>query len=203
MCTLAAPLAGRFWREGRACLFAIAAAAALTAACTAALAALGRPSPDGIPVRGSSGRVVVNGTAADTWIVDDGFALDGGYYGLLGKSMRIWYSGHRTSPPVGVVRSLGDVPADARVVAAAGRACEELLSGKAAFFAAHGKVEKVLFVSPSCAWRDCAPLADGEVDFLVLAGEYSLRAQEGPPPKWVKAMPGCSLYIPGWLKYVF
>ena len=202
---LAFPVAERCWRFRKSFFGALAIGGGMTAAVAAALICVGSMSGDGVKVYCEGRGVVVNGDEASTWVVDDGYVLDGGYYGLLGKSVRSWYSRHGTAPAVGMVRRLDDVPASAARVVVVGKACGQLMERREEFFKAHGGVKKLIFISPPFGWGECADLAGGDVEFEFITGEFADRVYGGAKerPEWVSVVAGCALYVPNWLRYVF
>ena len=209
---LAAPILDRCWRYRRSFFGAFAIGGVMTVLVVVVLICLGMRTDDDVVVHCEGNGVIVNGKQTSIWVVDDGFVLDGGYYGLLGKGIRDWYSKHRSAPVVGVVKRLDDVPNAAARVVVVGKACGQLLEKRAEFFKGHGNVKKVVFMSPPFGWRDCAGLADElgdniEVEFIT--GEFADRVYGGGAggakerPEWVNIVSGCALYVPNWLRYVF
>ncbi len=201
---LSVPVAERCWRYRKSFLGALAAGAVITAALSVALTCLGSRSD--FTIRREGRGVVINGDHASTWVVDDGYVLSGGYYGLLGKGIREWFLRHRSAPALGVVQRLEDVPASATRVVVVGRAGVSLLEKRADFLKGHGNVTKVIFLSPPFGFEACADLACGNVEVGFVTGEFANRVYDGGAkscPEWVDVVPGCALYVPNWLRYVF
>ncbi len=201
---LAIPLASRIWRMRGICLASAAVGVVLTAIVSGVLLAAGAPGKDGVEICRQGRGVVVNGTSTTSWVVDDGFVLDGGYYGLLGKSMRDWYSRRDSSPAVGVVKSLSDVPQDAATVMVTGKRCKDLVDDASGFLSRHQKVRKVILLSPPFGWRTCDGVFPSGMDVSLVAGEFSDRVYgDGTKsPGKTRVVPGCGLYIPNWLRYL-
>ena len=202
---LVVPIAERCWQYRRSFLASLAFGGVMTVAVAVLLICLGSMSGDDVKVRCEGGGVVVNGDETSTWIVDDGYVLDGGYYGLLGKGIRSWYSRHGTSPAVGVARRLEDVPSDATRVVVVGKTCRLLMENRAEFIKEHGNIKKMIFLSPPFGWSDCADFAGKDIEFELITGEFADRVYGGAKerPEWVNVVPGCALYVPNWLRYAF
>ncbi len=196
-------VAERCWRYRKSFLAALAVGGVMTAGLTAALAILGSRADLTIHCEGRG--VIVNGNYASIWIVDDGYVLSGGYYGLLGKSVREWFFRHHAAPAVGVVQRLEDVPSTATRIVAVGKTGSLLLERRADFLKEHGNITKVIFLSPPFGCEKCAEFAGGNVDVELVTGEFADRVYGGGKderPEWVNVVPGCALYVPNWLRYV-
>ena len=155
----------------------------------------------GIKIHGDAANVVVNGKDATSWVVDDGQVLDGGYKGILGKDVRMWYSKHVSVGAVGFAKTLGDVPSGARRLVLAGKVCSAVSDGNA--FENLANLKEIVFLSPPFGWRDVPEHIRGRFRVKMVMGDIAQRLVDGleSPPEWVTVSPGCELYIPNWLRY--
>ena len=155
----------------------------------------------GINIHGDGKRVVVNGNDATAWVVDDGQVLDGGYKGILGKDVRMWYSKHASASAVGFAKTLDDVPSDVRRLVLAGKACSAVVDGNV--FDNFTDLKEVVLISPPFGWREIPKTVRGKFRMRMVLGDVaqSLSGESELPPEWVSVIPGCELYIPNWMRY--
>ena len=207
--SLAAYAAGRPWRRARSvCAWAsVAVIAASLAVASGSL--LCRPSAvdrrgGHFAVRRSGPAVIMNGGTPSTWVVDDvcsGYALSGGYF--TGREVRTFFSQVSDLMPLGVVRSVEDLPRDAEKVAVGGMSCADYIRlWKAGGVARPPK--RLLLVSPPFPPSEVPGdlLAASEVKMV--AGEFAARywpRGEAKPP-WVEIEKRAELYIPDWMERV-
>ena len=206
---LFALLRNRPWTHGREFVVPAVLAGVATCAVLGVFAFVGdrQAKSAGMEIHGDSSHVVVNGSKADIWVVDDEQVLDGGYKGILGKDVRTWYSSHEDAGAVGFAKTLGDVPHDTRRLVLAGTACSVVTGtvehASAAGFDRLEKLKELVLISPPFGWRE-VPEGVREryrVKMVVGAFAYRLASDAEYPPEWVRVIPGCELYVPKWLGY--
>lgn len=136
--------------------------------------------------------VVVNGDEPEAWVVDDGWVLDSGRFGCVGKELRGVLSSVPLSPCVGYVESLDDLPRDARKVLFAGRRAGEFL-GKRDEFAA---LEAVIFISPDFDAGEVPEDLAKKLSLHMYQGALAAPARDDL--EWLTRVEGTELYLPGW-----
>lgn len=205
LAVLAVTLSSRPWRRGREYVLPAALGAVLSIAVLSVAVGLGT-RPDGrVRICGNRDRVVVNGGETDIWVVDDGRVLDGGYSGVLGKDVRRWYAEHRDAKPVGFVKRLEDLPGKGvRRLVLAGKQAPEFLKAFEADPVRFASVKELVFLSPSFPWQDVPESVRKAFKVQAIVGSLvaGLSDEASRPPRWVRVVPGCALYINGWLKHV-
>ena len=176
------------------------AAVLLAAGALAGVCAWGRKLPEGaVAVRKAGGAVWLNGKNPSTWLVDDDFAMHGGYWWLQGRAIRDAIAARPQAGAIGYARSLADVPAGVEKLVLLGEAGREWLESET-----RPAAKKVVLISPPFAWSKVPAELREECDVSVVAGELAVRGAMGaePPPRSVRIVPGAELYIPGWTRYV-
>ena len=155
----------------------------------------------GIDIHGDGSRVVVNGKDATAWVVYDGQVLDGGYKGILGKDVRMWYSRHASARAVGFAKKLGDVPPGVRRLVLAGKVCSAVVDGN--LFDNFTDLKEVVLISPPFGWREIPESVRSRFRMRMVMGDIAQRLSDGSeyPQEWVSVIPGCELYIPNWMRY--
>lgn len=161
----------------------------------AALLTIGSTNRKPPSLRAEKGRVIVNGSSARSWVVDDGVVLGRGF---LGKELRLYYASFPKEPPLGVVWDIGDLPEDCKHVTLAGRSCRDFLSRVEADPSLADRFASIMFLSPPFA----ASEIPSALHVRVIQGELALRRQPAanPPPPSLTIVPGAELYIPGWMR---
>jgi len=148
---------------------------------------------DGMEVHGSSTQVVVNGEKPDVWIVDDGWSLDAGRFGGVGKELRSALRSVPLSPCVGYVESVADLPGDAAKVVLVGKRVADFMESLGRFTS----LKSVVFISPSISVKEVpAAFKDGKTDFHAYVGRHAVSDAESSD--WLTVVEGTELYIPGW-----
>lgn len=201
---LALPAASRPWRRWRDYRVAGLVGCLLSIAVLVTFVGFGWPSSDSVRIAGGSRAVIVNGTCAEIWVVDDGHVLDGGYLGILGKELRRWYAANRDAKPMGIVRSLADVPKDAKRLVLAGKSAEAFLDGWKSDPARFDAIGEVVFLSPPFGWRKVPEDLLRRHPTTMLIGSLVRNSVEnaGDLPMWVKSVRGCALYLNDWMRQV-
>ena len=168
--------------------------AVLVAATYVLAAKLGGES---VPSIHRSGRaVILNGTSAETWVVDDDFVLHGGYWWMEGQEIRMHFRKNPQAAAVGWVRSVEDLPPSAKRIVLVGTA-----AGKYLGMTRRPTAEETIFLSPDCTWRAVPEemAASGRVRFVV-GGVAARRSEDyARAPNWVEVVRGAELYIPNWM----
>lgn len=178
--------------------FAVGAAGAVVAIVVFAVCgSWGRKGP---LIHASRGRVIVNGTSSNTWVVDDGVVLGGGF---LGKELRLFYGSFPKEPPMGFVWTLDDLPDGVERLVLAGKKGSEFierLNGQSDFA---DRFKSILFVSPPFAASTIPPLLANRTGVKVVQGELAVdrTTDRDNPPSFLKVVNGAELYIPAWMKY--
>ena len=152
-------------------------------------------------IRASRGHVIVNGTEADVWVVDDGAVLGGG---LVGKELRLFYGAFTNEPPIGLVWSVDDIPESARQIVLAGKRGVDFLERLKAESDLATRFKSILFLSPPFAVSSLPESLSNNDRVKVVQGELAVARTpdaENPPP-CLKVIPGAELYIPGWMRLV-
>jgi hypothetical protein len=154
----------------------------------------GRKAPT---LRASKGKVVVNGSSTETWVVDDGAVLGRGF---LGKELRLYYDSFPQDPPLGVVWSLDDLPGNCKHVAVAGKSCKAFLARAEEDRSFADRFATITFISP--------PFAASEIPSTLhvrtIQGELALRHLPAStlPSEALTVVPGAELYVPGWMRLI-
>ena len=178
--------------------------AVVTAAVMAGIAVVAWRAPEqDIPLRASwmGHRVVAGKGDAQVWVVEDGFVLDGNYFGFPGREIREFYRAHPDAEALGLVSDLGRLPEKMRTLVLAGKACEPYLGlpkGR------RPVAECVVFLSPSLKYDKILQGVGSAENVHIILGEFVARLEGGcvGAPENVHVIPGAELYIPGWLDSV-
>lgn len=154
-------------------------------------------------VRREMGKVSVGAGDREIHVVEDGFALTGGYPGPLGKEIRdfvILDANHRR---VIVSDNVKDLPRQMECLVLAGERCAEYFRCYKAD-ANCPRAKKLMLVSPSCAPSELPKELMKKCEVSWVTGEFAAEILDGyeQTPAWVEKVPGCMLYIPDWLKRV-
>ena len=200
-------LAGRPWRRMRsvalwasaAVVLGIAAASFLLYVCPHS--SLSRNAGH-FAVRYRDRAVMLNGDDPGAWIVDDsreGYALSCGFY--TGREIRSFFSKQAELPPVGIVKSVDELPPDARRVLVAGMSCVDYLDAWRAKRPSNPP-EQLVFVSPPFA-PSAVPADLLEASSIkMLVGEFAARRWPicEKVPSWVEIVKGAEIYLPDWMQ---
>ena len=210
MAALGLFLAGRPWRvwRPRTVGLLVAGAAVLAVCSLEGIAAYGRATiKRDYAIRVGDGQVRVKGDTPEIWIVDDGKALGGV---MSCRDIRRRYLNHPSSPPVGYVRHVDDLPREkiARLVLAGdmGRMWLEGLQ-KAAEKGediSQRVPQELVFVTPSFPPSEMPEEIVKACKVTYVIGEFVARydAEEfAAPPAWVAVVPGMELYIDNWMRF--
>ena len=176
----------------------------VTAVVMAGIAVVAWRAPEqDIPLRASwmGHRVIAGKGEAQVWVIDDGFVLDGNYFGFPGREIREFYRAYPDAEALGLVSDLGHLPAKMRTLVLAGKACEpyfELPEEK------RPVAECVVFLSPSLKYDKILQKVGSAENIHIVLGEFVACLEGGcvDAPENVHVIPGAELYIPGWLDIV-
>ena len=146
-------------------------------------------------------RVIAGKGEAEVWVVEDGFVLDGNYFGFPGREIREFYRAHPDAEAMGLVSDLGHLPAKMRTLVLAGKACEPYLELPVE---KRPVAECVVFLSPSLKYDKILQRVGSAEDVHIVLGEFVACLEGGcaGAPENVHVIPGAELYIPGWLDSV-
>ena len=177
----------------------LAAGAVLSALVLTTLAVIGIAMRQTPALRATGSRVVVNGKAAKTWVVDDGVVLGRGF---IGKELRMFYAAFPDESPLGFVWSVEDVPRGTENIVLAGKKGVEFLEVVEADPALLARFESITFISPPF---EVATLPDSILShpkLTVYRGELAERHTSEDPSRHscLRIVPGARLYIPGWMR---
>lgn len=161
----------------------------------ATLLIVGSANRKGPWLRASKGRVIVNGSSANTWVVDDGAVLGRGF---IGKELRLYYASFPQDLPLGVVWNIDDLPGNCKHVALAGKRCKDFLARAEKDPSFVARFASITFVSPPFA----ASEIPSAMHIRVIQGELALRRLPAstPAPTNLTMVPGAELYLPGWMR---
>lgn len=176
-------------------------AGGVTAVVMAVIAVVAWRAPEqDIPLRASwmGHRVIAGKGDAQVWVVEDGFVLDGNYFGFPGREIREFYRAYPDAEALGLVSDLGHLPAKMRTLVLAGKAGEsylELPEGK------RPVAECVVFLSPPLKYDKILQKVGSTENVHIVLGEFVACLEGGcaGAPENVHVIPGAELYIPGWL----
>lgn len=172
----------------------------LAAVVTVVVVTYGKSAELAVSVAKSGGVTEINGRANGVYVVDDGFALNGGFWWLQGQEIRAWFEEH-SEVSAGFVRDIADLPCDARKVVLVGKSGEAFLRD----WEMNGRkcgigIDELIFVSPPFS-----PTAIG-ADFRkvyktsAFIGEFAAEIEDyDEQEEWVHVVRGAELYIPNWL----
>lgn len=151
-------------------------------------------------IHASRGHVVVNGTEADIWAVDDGVVLGGG---LVGKELRLFYGAFTNEAPIGLVWSVDDVPETAKHLVLVGKKCVDFIERVKAEPAFVARFKSILFLSPPFAASSLPISLSSRDGVKVIQGELAVArtADVGIHQPFLEVIPGAELYIPGWMLF--
>ena len=151
------------------------------------------------PIYSDGVRVIVNGKASDTWVVDDNAVLGGGF---LGREIRMFYAAFPQTPPMGITWALKNVPASAKRLVVAGRRCEDFLAAFAEDSGIAKRFDSIVFLSPPFAASSVPEALSSLPNFKMVQGELAARLtpDAGNPPPFLTIVPGAELYLPGWMR---
>ena len=156
-----------------------------------------------IPLRVSwLGRQVVAGKGdPQVWVVEDGYVLDGNYFGFPGREIREFYRAYPDAEALGLVSEIGRLPSKMRTLVLAGKTCETYLALPPEN---RPDAERTIFLSPSLKYDKILAKVDPGKDVHVILGEFAARLEGGceGAPENVHVIPGMELYISGWLEAV-
>lgn len=179
-------------------LISLGAGAAAAVCVLAAIAIVGVCTRQAPPLRASGSRVVVNGTIANTWVVDDGVVLGRGF---IGKELRMFYAAFPDETPLGVVWNVKDIPPEARHVVLAGKKGREFLDAVGEDMKLPSRFKSVTFISPSFEMSEIPESLVSHPNMTVYLGELAARhAFEAREFPFVRVVPGALLYLPGWMR---
>ena len=176
----------------------------ITAVVMAGIAVVAWRAPEqDIPLRASwqGHRVIAGKGDPQVWVVEDGFVLDGNYFGFPGREIREFYQAHPDAEPMGLVSDMDYLPSSMRTLVLAGKSCEPYMELPAD---RRPKAKCVVFLSPSLKYDKILAKAGSRGDVHVVLGEFAARLEGGcaGAPASVHVIPGAELYIPGWLESV-
>lgn len=164
------------------------------------LAAWSAPAQD-VPLRvGWMGRRIVVGKGEPkVWVVDDGYVLNGDYFGFPGKELRDYYAANPDAEALGLVSRLEDLPDEMERLVVTGTQCRSYLERHAKIKAPH-----VILMTPPFASSQIPEDVVCERDLHVVTGEFVARATGDWARRepWLVMVPGAEVYIPGWLNLV-
>lgn len=155
-------------------------------------------------LRAHDRQVLINGTDPEIWVVED-FVVMGGWQ-MVGRDIRRFYADRPDAAPIGYVRKIEDLPADARKIVLAGRSCQSFLDklAKSDAMECMSDVEKVVFLSPPFLASTVPQDLVKRFGIRVISGALAVRGTPdgANPPTWLRTVNGASLYIPDWLERV-
>ena len=151
-------------------------------------------------IAGSRGRAVVNGRNPKVCVLDDDYALHGGFWWTLGPEIRRWYGARLTAEPLALVRDIGAVPRGTRHLVVVGERADAVLSDFPSVAARLPRLGRLTFISPNCPASDIVAKVPSRLDVRIVRGERAAAlAGEAEGAPGVEVVPGAELYIPGWL----
>ena len=152
------------------------------------------------PIRASHGQVVVNGSSAKTWVVDDGVVLGGGF---LGKELRLFYETFPSEPAMGIVWHIRDLPVDVEHLVLAGKSGVDFLEKVQMEPGLLSRFKTITFISPPFAASSLPPALVTRAGVKIIQGELAtLRTSDAQSrPDFLEVISGAELYIPIWMKY--
>ena len=179
-------------------------AAVVTAVVMAGIAVVVWRAPEqDIPLRASwmGHRVIAGRGEAQVWVVEDGFVLDGNYFGFPGREIREFYRAHPDAEALGLVSDLGHLPTKMRTLVLAGKACAHYLGLPKE---KRPVAECVVFLSPHLKYDKIVEKIGSAENVHIVLGEFAACLEGGcaDAPESVHVVPGAELYIPGWLDAV-
>lgn len=160
---------------------------------------------DTVRVTCDKGVVKVKSGAPEVWVVDDEGPALGGL--LASKDIRLYYQFNPESEGIGYVRSLCKLPKSGiRKLVLGGKSGDAWLRYVTSSEEARREMpDEVVFISPPFPFAAIPPPLFEVTKVRFLVGEFCTwyQAKEyADPPAGVEIIPGCEMYIPGWLDYV-
>lgn len=189
-------------RHGRLCLKCGIVALVPAVLLLAGFAVVGWCAPRTSPsVRGGQDVVFVNGDNPKVWCVEDGYVLDGGYLGLMGREVRSACQDCRC-PAVAFTRQIGRLPAGVEKAVVVGKCCADYVASWA-----DGRISalprELIFLSPSIADADIPEAFRTDSRVKIVRGEFA-RQMVGSKTgdRESKTVAASLVYLPNWLSFL-
>lgn len=144
-------------------------------------------------------RIIVGKGEPKVWVVDDGFVLNGDYFGFPGKELREYYAANPKAEALGLVTKMEHLPDDIERLVVTGTHCWRYLEDHTKISAPH-----VILLTPPFGSDKIPKNVVKERDLHVLTGEHVARLTGDWTKRepWLVMVPGAEAYIPGWLDIV-
>lgn len=144
-------------------------------------------------------RIIVGKGEPKVWVVDDGFVLNGDYFGFPGKELREYYAANPKAEALGLVTKMEHLPDDIERLVVTGTHCWQYLEDHTKISAPH-----VILLTPPFGSDKIPEDVVKERDLHVLTGEHVARLTGDWTKRepWLVMVPGAEAYIPGWLDIV-
>lgn len=171
----------------------------LSVAAIATIVVLGCRAQVGPKICGSGDRVIVNGTSARTWVVDDGVVLGRGF---LGSELRMFYGAFPEERPLGFVWKLDKLPSGVEHLVLAGKSGTDFVEAFKGNERIADGYKSITFLSPPFAASSLPPALRTRPGMRVVQGDLLVRLtpDRDAPPAWLKVVPGAEIYLTGWMQ---
>ena len=139
---------------------------------------------------------------AKTAILNDATVLADGAIGSFGHELRTWLAGRPDVGAVLIADDPADLPPSVDCLVAAGKGASRYLKHRAAHLKSgnYCHARKTVFLSPPFPPAAVPHVLQLGTDVRMVIGEFASRLDEGFARErpWLKIVPGCELYVPGW-----
>jgi len=146
--------------------------------------------------------VKLGGGETKTAILNDATVLADNTIGSLGHELRTWLAGHPDIGSVLIADDPADLPPTIDCLVAAGKGAARHLEHRAAHLETgdYCRARRTIFLSPPFPPSAVPYVLQQGTDVNMTIGEFAACRDEGfsREKPWVKIVPGCELYIPGW-----
>lgn len=162
------------------------------------------PRGGDVPVYCNAKRVEVNGRNPSVWVVDDQWAFCGGYGGVLGKEIRMFYMDNPEAEALGYARDIAHLPRKINRLVLIGTSAEAFYSRWKADPSAVSEADEIVFFSPPFQAAHISDEFRQKFKTIVVHGGMTGLTNSVPTSlsSSTRIVPGAELYIPGWLRSV-
>lgn len=184
----------------------VAAAVAVGCALSFALEAIGKRQSEirDTPVFFDGGRVVLGRGEPRIAVLRDDTVLSGNSIGAFGHELRNWLADNRGAGSVAVADDPAALPANVDCLVAAGKAGARYIRHRRLHLPdgdfCHAR--RTVFLSPPFPPSEIPHTLRSNADVRIVIGEFAAKLSQeySQVMPWVRIMPGCELFVPGWIE---
>lgn len=159
-----------------------------------------------LPIHRVTDMTILGQGVPEIFVVRDNFALSDERIGRVGHEIREFLADKPNAAPLAVADGVSNLPERVATLVLVGRGGASYLKYRAEHLA-DGKychAQKTIFVSPPFSPSAIPLTLSTESDVSIMIGAFAAAHEQAyhSPPPWVRIIPDCELYIPGWLDLV-